>query len=343
MAQAYDADVTTEGGGEPRRGSGAAGRFRRWVKKFRDGMWRRGIITAVLAVLTAVVMGFHGALPNRIGNVGSLLETFLPWVGLAIPVLLVVALLRRSATALIALLLPVLVWVNFFGGLLSDKHTGGGDLTVLTHNVNADNPDPAGTARDLIASGADVIALEEIAAGQAPSYEKGLKGTYRYHSVQGTVGLWSKYPLTGVRPVDIGLGWVRAMRAAITTPDGKAAVYVAHLPSVRVKFNAGFTAGERDHSADDLGEAIASEKVPDVILMGDLNGTMNDRALANITSQMRSTQGAAGHGFGFSWPADFPMARIDQILVRGAEPTDSWVLPPTDSDHRPVAAKVALS
>lgn len=41
--------------------------------------------------------------------------------------------------------------------------------------------------------------------------------------------------------------------------------------------------------------------MPDVILMGDLNGTMNDRALANITSQMRSTQGAAGDGFGFSW------------------------------------------
>ena len=84
--------------------------------------------------------------------------------------------------------------------------------------------------------------------------------------------------------------------------------------------------------ADALGEAVADEKLPDVILLGDLNGTMNDRSLANITSQMRSTQGAAGHGFGFSWPAAFPTARIDQILVRGVEPTDSWVLPATGSD-----------
>lgn len=344
MAQAYDADVTTDSGSKP-QGSDASGRFGRFgrFRRFGDGMWRRGIVIAVLAVAVAVVMAFHGSVPNRVGNLGSLLETFLPWIGLAIPLLLVAGMLRRSATALIALLLPVVVWLHFFGGLVSDKHSGGGDLTVVTHNVNVDNPDPAGTARDLIASGADLVALEEIAAGQVSVYESALKARYPFHSVQGTVGLWSRYPLTGVRPVDTRLGWTRALRATAATPQGKVAVYVAHLPSVRVKFNAGFTAGQRDRSADALGEAIADEKLPDVILMGDLNGTMNDRALANVTSQMRSTQGAAGHGFGFSWPADFPMARIDQILVKGAEPTDSWVLPATNSDHRPVAAKVALS
>ena len=63
------------------------------------------------------------------------------------------------------------------------------------------------------------------------------------------------------------------------------------------------------------------------MLLGDLNGTMNDRSLAPVTSQMRSTQGAAGDGFGFSWPASFPMARIDQIMVKGMDPVTSWTLP----------------
>lgn len=343
MAQAYEADVATDSGSAPRGGdaSGRLGRLRRY-RVFGDGMWRRGIVTAVLALSIAVVMAFHGAVPNRVGNMGSLLETFLPWLGLGLPVLLVVGVLRRSATALIAVSLPAVVWVHFFGGLLTDKDTGEGDLTVLTHNVNADNPDPGRTAQALVGSGADLVALEEIPAGKASVYESGLKARYPYHARLGTVGLWSRYPLTQVRPVDIELGWTRALRATAATPRGKVAVYVAHLPSVRVKFNAGFTAGQRDRSADALGEAVADEKLPDVILLGDLNGTMNDRALANITSQMRSTQGAAGHGFGFSWPAGFPTARIDQILVRGVEPTDSWVLPATGSDHRPVAAKVAL-
>jgi vancomycin resistance protein VanJ len=285
-------------------------------------------------------MLLHAQIPNRVGNLGSLIETFLPWLGLAVPVLLVLALVRKSATALVAVVLASVVWLNLFGGLLGDKAAGGGDLTMATHNVNADNPDPSGTARDVAASGADVVALEELTEAAVPTYEKALASTYKYHSVQGTVGLWSKYPLTGVKPVDIKLGWTRAMRATVTTPDGQVAVYVAHLPSVRVKLEAGFTAHQRDKSADALGEAIADEKLTKVVLLGDLNGTMNDRSLNAVTSQMRSTQGAVGSGFGFSWPASFPMARIDQIMVKGIEPLSSWTLPQTGSDHLPVAARV---
>jgi vancomycin resistance protein VanJ len=339
MTQAYRSDATTDGGVEPYGpASTARGRFG-WR---RQGMWRRGIVIAALAVGLALLLLLHSSVPNRVGNLGSLVETFLPWFGVAIPLLLVAALLRRSATALIALVLPVVVWVNLFGGLVTSKETAGGNLTVLTHNVNADNPDPACTAADVIRSGAGIVALEELAQGQVPVYAKAMRGAYKYHSVQGTVGLWSKYPLSDVKPVDIRLGWVRAMRATVATPEGPVAVYVAHMPSVRVKLDAGFTASQRDTSAAALGEAIAAEKLPDVILLGDLNGTMNDRSLANITSQMRSTQGAAGDGFGFSWPTRFPMARIDQILVKGVEPTRSWVLPPTGSDHRPVAAVVKV-
>ncbi|MFF4395979.1 endonuclease/exonuclease/phosphatase family protein [Streptomyces sp. NPDC001480] len=343
--QAYVTETDNGGSGPERRAS----RLRRLATGFLDGwrgdprVWRRGIVLAVLALLLALVMLLHSHIPNRIGNLGSLTETFLPWLGLAIPVLLVLGLVRKSATALIAVLLPSIVWLNLFGGLLTDKSGGGGDLVVATHNVNADNPDPSGTARDVASSGADVLALEELKASAVPVYEKALASTYKYHSVQGTVGLWSKYPLSGARAVDIKLGWTRAMRATVATPKGPVAVYVAHMPSVRVKMEAGFTARQRDTSADALGEAIADETVKQVVLLGDLNGTMNDRALNAVTSQMRSTQGAAGSGFGFSWPASFPMARIDQIMVKGIEPESSWTLPRTGSDHLPVAARVKVT
>jgi vancomycin resistance protein VanJ len=342
--QAYMTETDSGGSGPERRGN----RFRRLLGRLVAGwrgdprIWRRGIVTAVFAVLLALVMLLHAQIPNAIGNLGSLTETFLPWIGVLVPLLVLVALLRKSATALIAVVLPAVVWLNLFGGLLTDKTSPGGDLTIATHNVNADNTDPSGTARDVAASGADVVALEELTASAVPVYEKALASTYKYHSVQGTVGLWSKYPLSGVKAVDIKLGWTRAMRAAVSTPSGEIAVYVAHLPSVRVKLEAGFTARQRDKSADALGEAIAAEELPRSVLLGDLNGTMNDRALNAVTSQMRSTQGAAGTGFGFSWPASFPMARIDQILVKGIEPITSWTLPETGSDHLPVAARVKV-
>ncbi|KOV90472.1 endonuclease/exonuclease/phosphatase family protein [Streptomyces sp. NRRL B-3648] len=342
--QAYMTETAGDGSGPERPGS----RLRRLAHRLFSGwrndprIWRRGLVLTALALLLALVMLVHAHIPNRVGNLGSLTETFLPWLGLAVPVLLVLALVRRSATALIALVLPATVWLNLFGGLLTDKAGSGGDLMVATHNVNADNPDPAATATDVAASGADVLALEELPASAVPVYEKALAQTYKYHAVAGTVGLWSKYPMSGVDAVDIKLGWTRAMRATVATPRGPVAVFVAHLPSVRVKMEAGFTARQRDKSADALGEAIADEPLKRVVLLGDLNGTMNDRSLNAVTSQLRSTQGAAGSGFGFSWPASFPMARIDQIMVRGAEPESSWTLPRTNSDHLPVAARVKL-
>ncbi|MFF9160710.1 endonuclease/exonuclease/phosphatase family protein [Streptomyces longwoodensis] len=347
--QAYLTETDNGGSGPDRRGT----RFRRLLgrraRRFLDGwrgdrrIWRRGLVLTALALALSLVMVAHARIPNRYGNLGSLTETFLPWLGLVVPVLLVGALVRRSATALIAVVLPAVVWLNLFGGLLTDKTGSGGELMVATHNVNADNPDPARTARDVAASGADVLALEELKASAVPTYEKALAPTYPHHEVVGTVGLWSKYPLSGVKAVDIKLGWTRAMRAAVATPEGPVAVFVAHLPSVRVKMEAGFTARQRDKSADALGGAIADEPLPRKILLGDLNGTMNDRALNAVTSQMRSTQGAAGSGFGFSWPASFPMARIDQIMVSGVEPEASWTLPRTGSDHLPVAARVKVT
>ncbi len=340
MAQAYMTEKGN-GGSEPEP---SASRFRRRLAELRDdrGIWSRGLVLAAFCVLISLVMTFHAQLPNDVGNLGSLTETFLPWLGLAVPVLLAAALFRRSATALIAILLTAVVWVNLFGGLVTDKSGSGGNLTVATHNVDADNADPRGTAESVAKSGADVLALTELKGSAVPVYEKALAATYKYHSVEGTVGVWSKYPLTASSPVDIKMGWTRAMRATVDTAHGQVAVFVAHLPSVRVKVNAGFTANQRDNSADALGAALAAEPLKKVVLLGDLNGTMNDRALSEVTSQMRSTQGAAGDGFGFSWPAQFPMARIDQIMVRGITPEASWTLPRTGSDHLPVAARLTL-
>ncbi|MER6010808.1 endonuclease/exonuclease/phosphatase family protein [Streptomyces bluensis] len=350
-------DTTEAGHREAGRRDTGSGGWRVGIRRVirigsRPGPWKRGPVLAALALLLGLLMLLHAQLTDR-GGLGSLVETFLPWFGLFIPVLLAGALWRRSASAVAALLLPVTVWFNLFGGLLSDKSHSGGDLTVVSHNVGAGNPDPAGTARDLAASGADVLALEEITAQAKPLYEKGLARAYPYHTVQGTVGLWSRLPLSDTRPVDIKMdhgpladtkpvdvrmAYNRALRSTVATDQGPLAVYVAHLGSVRVLPRNGFWTDSRDRGAKALAEAVATERNERVVLLGDLNGTTDDRAFDGITSQLHSVQDKAGDGFGFSWPTRFPVARIDQILVRGVEPTSSWSLPATGSDHLPVAA-----
>ena len=276
---------------------------------------------AALALLLAAVMLLHAHIPNWGWNLGSLVETFLPWLGLLIPVLLAGALWRRSASALVALVLPAVVWLNLFGGVLSDKSRPGGFLTVVSENVDAGNPDPAGTARDLAASGAEVLALEELTPQAAGTYEKALAKAYPYRVLEGTVGLWSKLPLSDTRPIDIidygplaatrpadeKMASDRALRTTVATDHGPLTVYVAHLGSVRVNPKAGFWTSSRDIGVQVLGQAIAADPSKRVVLLGDLNGTVGDRALAGLTAQLQSAQDVAGDGFGFTWPASFPV------------------------------------
>jgi vancomycin resistance protein VanJ len=300
-------------------------------------------------------MLLHTEIPDWHWNLGSLTETFLPWLGLLIPVLLAGALRRRSASALAALALSAVVWLHLFGGVLADKSRPGGFLTVASENVDAGNPDPASTARDLAASGADVLALEELTPQAAGTYEKGLAKAYPYHTLQGTVGLWSKLPLSDTQPIDImdygpladtlaadrKMASDRALRTTVATGHGLLTIYVAHPGSVRVNPEAGFWTASRDIGVQALGTAIAADPGKRVVLLGDLNGTMDDRAFASLTAQLRSAQEMAGAGFGFTWPASFPVVRIDQILTRGVETDSSWVLPANGSDHRPVEARIS--
>ncbi|MFJ5303624.1 endonuclease/exonuclease/phosphatase family protein [Streptomyces sp. NPDC088350] len=352
---------TGQGGPAETRAPGAGGAWRGGVRRairngFRPGPWKRGPVLAALALLLGLFMLLHARIPNRAGGIGSLVETFLPWFGVFVPVLLAGALWRRSASAVLALLLPVTVWLNLFGGLLGDRSHPGADLTLVSHNVGAGNPDPAGTARELAASGADVLALEEITPQARGTYEKELTKAYRYRTVLGTVGLWSKLPLSDSRPVDIRtdagplgdakpaaskMAYNRALRTTVATDHGPLAVYVAHLGSVRVNPRVGYWTESRDRGARALAEAVTAERNERVVLLGDLNGTLDDRVFAGITSRLRSVQDAAGAGFGFSWPAEFPVARIDQILVRGVRPRSAWLLPATGSDHLPVAAGIS--
>ncbi|WP_425474066.1 endonuclease/exonuclease/phosphatase family protein [Streptomyces qinzhouensis] len=296
---------------------------------------------AAAGLFWAGLMALHDRIPNGFGNLGSLFQTLLPWAGSAVPVLLGLAAVRRSRLAAVTALVPAVVWVVLFGGTLTDKSTGGGDLTVVSHNVDEGNPDPAKTARALAAVNADVLALEELPEDSADVYERALAGVYPHHAVRGGVGLWSRYPLRDVAEVPI-MPWTRAVRATADTPRGPVALYVAHLASVRVHPAAGFTTGRRNDAARALAAALRAEPLPRIVLMGDFNGTSRDRALAPVFSALRSVQREAGDGFGFTWPAAFPVVRIDDIHVKGITPRSARTLPATGSDHLPVAASLRL-
>ncbi|NUQ89435.1 MAG: hypothetical protein HOQ43_13370 [Glycomyces artemisiae] len=298
-------------------------------------------IVIFLSLLLAAILLLHRFIPNNWYNLGSLIETFLPWFGLGVPVLIVLAAVRRRPLAIVCAILPALVWFQMYAALIPDKHDGDGDFRVVAHNVNAENTETEATAATLLAADPDVIVLVELTEDQRMAFGEVLEEQYPYSAAYGTVALWSVYPVTESNEVDLNLGWARAFRAAIDIDGEPVAFYVAHLLSVRVN-SEGFTSEQRNETAELLGEAIADEELDRVVLAGDLNGTVQDRSLAPITYQLESAQASAGKGFGFTWPADTPMARIDQVLYRGLNATGSGVLDATASDHRPVSADFAF-
>ncbi|MEU0313229.1 endonuclease/exonuclease/phosphatase family protein [Nocardioides sp. NPDC006273] len=304
--------------------------------------WRRGRLLAVCAVLLAAVIGLHGLVPNRWGNLGSLVATSLPWLGLAVPLLILGAVVRRSAIAALLALAPLAAWVGVFGPQLTPVEPTAYDLTVVQHNVADDNHDVERTVEVLLAADPDIVALEEVTSEHLSQYEAALGQTFEHHATQGTVGLWSRHPIAehtrvDIRPPGIGASWDRCLRAVVRTPAGDAAVYVAHLPSVRLGPR-GLAASSRNRSADLLGEAIAADPAPAVLLAGDLNGNLRDRGLAPLTEQVSREE----HGFRLTFPAALPVVQLDHVLARGAEVTDLRVLPRSGSDHLPVAAQVSL-
>ncbi|MEU4693056.1 endonuclease/exonuclease/phosphatase family protein [Actinoplanes sp. NPDC023714] len=288
-----------------------------------------------MPVVVAALLLFHRAVPG-----GGLLETFLPWLGLAVPFLLVVAVFR-TVRALIAVLLPVVVWLGLFGGrVLPASDDVAHDLVAVQHNVSDENADPAGTVRALIASGPDFVGLEEVTPEALPAYAAAFGEKYPYSTVQGTVALWSRHPLASarlldIRPGSLGPDWNRGLRAVASTPHGEVAVYVVHLPSVRLN-PLGLASARRDDSARKLTAALAGEPLDRVLLLGDLNSTVDDRVFAPILARL----GTDVSGFAFSWPARAPLARIDHVMAGGMSVVSVRTLPRTGSDHLPVIGRL---
>ncbi|MFG3303029.1 endonuclease/exonuclease/phosphatase family protein [Micromonospora chersina] len=293
---------------------------------------RRGLIVSVCAVLLAVLLVGHRAVPN-VHGLGSLVDSATPLLGLGVPLLALAALLRRSRPALLVVLLPAVVWAALYGGAWLPPASGAGatSLRVASQNLRSGNPDPAATVDALADADPDLIGLQEVDDGDRVA--AALAGRYSHRATVSTVALWSRWPIREAHGVDTGLGWDRALRAVVAAPQGDLAVYVVHLGSAR----AGHTA-TRDETVAALAATVRADDAPRLVVLGDLNTATTDRVFAPLTHLLRDAQADAGQGFGFTWPADLPVTRPDHVLFRGLTPTAAGVLHTPDSDHRAVTA-----
>jgi vancomycin resistance protein VanJ len=281
-----------------------------------------------------LLLAGHRLLPD-LGGVTPVVESVLPWFGVAVILLFAAAVCTMSWQVVAATFVPAVVWGMMFGPELLRAAPGGpSDLAVATLNVGASNADPARAART-IAVGRDLVALEEIT--RVGKISAGLSGRYPHRFTVGTVGLWSRFPISRAKRIDVGIGWPRALRAVVAAPKGPVTVYVMHLASARP----GQTV-ERDQTLAAAERLIQQDGSPRLLLLGDLNTATTDRRRFGLVPPLSDAQEEAGGGFGFTWPSAFPITRPDHILYRGLTATSAGVERAPGSDHRAAVASLRL-
>lgn len=298
--------------------------------------WARTVAIAALVLALAILL--HRFLS---GSFGTLVATALPWLGWLLPLLFVAALLTRARRLWLVVLVPAGVWALIVGSTLVPLGGGAPDsapedqLTVASHNVRGASNSAAASARKLADEGADVIALVELDAENRAAASQELATSHPYSYMVGTVGLWSVYPIEQESPLELGLGWRRALSADVSTPNGPVSVYVIHAASFRPGDQR-----DRDTMLQNLGELIPQDLNDRVVVMGDFNATTFDPAMAAILDTVSEPRQSAP-SWGFTWPSAFPVARIDHILERGFTPLENRVLAAGDSDHRALVTVLA--
>ncbi|WP_330181454.1 endonuclease/exonuclease/phosphatase family protein [Nocardia sp. NBC_01503] len=292
------------------------------------------VFAGAAALLTLMLIG-HTWIPDTDG-LGVAIDTAAPWLGALIPILAVVAVLCRCPAGAVAALAPLLAWTYLFGSWwapVPGTHpvSTSASVRIVSQNLFAANTTPLATARALAAIDADIIAVQELGGTNREPALRILDDIYPYRTESGTVGLWSRYPISDTTPVDVGVDWHRGLRTHITTPAGDLVVYVVHLPSIRP----GDTA-TRNRGLALLSRELTADRAEHIVVAGDFNTASTDRHWTAFAPGYRDIHSGAA----FTWPAAFPLARLDHILVRGLKITGTSVSRLPGPDHRAISAEI---
>ena len=324
----------------------------RSARSHRSRMRRQtsnGVI--VLACMAVIFLVLHRFLPDA-GGIGSLLETWLPWVGVPILLLFVIAAIVHTKRAIVVTLAAALAWTALYGPTMLPRGSSApAQLRIFSEDVNGNAKETTASGTMALAQKADVVALEDM---YSTVYESNavnaLNSRYQYHTTEYEFGLWSNYPITNAQPIALGTTQVApsfslgadsaglaasasgvpiigALKATLTTQQGALVVYLVHLPQP-VLGDQGF-AKVRDGALTKFVQLLEADHSSKIAVIGDINVAATDRQFGQLTGAdgLTSAQQASGSGFGFNWPAEFPVVRLDDVLTRGLKPLRSVVMP----------------
>lgn len=217
-------------------------------------------------------------------------------------------------------------------------------FTVVSANLNIENPDPAAAFEALAEHEPTVILLQEVDEQSVSAFETAASiDEYPYRVGDPRPGfhgsaIYSRIPLDG------SVIWVNGwpMTKATVEVDGTTldiinVHVVAPLGSDRLPL----WSGQLDSLA-----TMANERTRPLLLAGDFNATDDHRGLRRlIDSGFADGHRQSGEGFGATWPTAGPVSllRLDRVYV--TDELRSLTLsrgPKTGSDHHSLTATIEV-
>jgi vancomycin resistance protein VanJ len=335
----------------------------------RRGCARRLARAALLGLADLYLLGLVGwlALYMAARDATPLLfsvNAFGVYLFAPLPLALAAGLIGRHWPTLGLGAMGALAWLALFGRLFMPSLSvgaapAGQPLRVMTTNLLGFNTDTAGVLAALRASGADLIALQELNPEQARAIQRELSEEYPYQVLdprQGVRGggVISRYPLTPTGE-QVGGRWIGEPQVVQVDVKGQAVTFIRlHALSGAAQYRA------REAAVRALDEYAARHSGP-LIVAGDLNATPLNTAHRLLTRHLRDAWEAQGWGLGHTFPGALSpgssrpviggvpvprwLIRIDYILYAHGVAATAAGIGPWDgtSDHRPVLADLVLT
>ncbi|MEI6252285.1 MAG: endonuclease/exonuclease/phosphatase family protein [Mycobacteriaceae bacterium] len=287
-------------------------------------------------------------MPRLVLSVGA---TFVPLI--ALTGLMLAVLSRRVVLSIVGVLLVTATlavqvsWYYMGRPAHVGTHT---EIRVLSSNLRYGRADPDEFV-GLASRSADVITVAELTPEAVQRFtEAGIAKSFPYSelTLQGGIGIWSRYPLTPVAaPRHRGVS-MPAARVQIPGVELEPLVAAVHVMSP--------VAGD-ENTVDDWRSGMAGAKAQldnfataagpgAVIIGGDYNSTPDMRQYRDLlTNGYHDAVDQMGAGFAPTFKADGwlpPLITIDHILTRNAEASSIRTVKITGSDHRSLLATIRV-
>ncbi|MEM9563455.1 MAG: endonuclease/exonuclease/phosphatase family protein [Actinomycetota bacterium] len=301
---------------------------------------------ALVAVVGALLLRYQGAdRPLTVALVGLTPTLVLPLTLAALGTWWSRSTATRAATAAVAAVF--LVTMNPVSAVVGCRgHAPADAITVYSANVLFDTGRPADIAASAVASGADVIVLQEVTWNTLQELKaQPALDDYAYRSNAGERGpvsgkiIWSRWPLSDVTVEPFVAS--RSLSATVESPQGSFRLTNVHTaaPSSRT------TVWPWQVQFEQLRQVPTTEPA---VLAGDFNATGDHRPFRQLLDQgWTDVHEPKGCGFDATWPARGPIPtpfyRLDHVLVTDHfEVLDVRLGDPAGSDHIPVITELQL-